>query len=182
MRGAFDYDEGTRCERYEYLRNDPDGVWTLYLYQFPGSGRQYPLRPGHTAVVATDAIDHTPFAETAVDLSEAEFEFIGSGDPDNPAAANLVSVGPVSCCPSLDGVRHGLYYQTLDDIAILSDPVDLATLPRERLGSYDRWRLPAEKILEVATGRTTVNYGTPPCPRMVNERFDRGPAVILEPH
>lgn len=176
----YDYG-GERCDLTDHLHNDPEGIWILFLFQFPGTGRQYPLQPGRTAVVATDAIDHTVIVETAVDLSHAEFEFIGSGDADNPAAANLVSVGPHFCCPGLDGVYHGLFYFGVADVAVIADPVELASLERDPDYHSEIWRLPADKVLEVVTWRTTANFGTPPCSTMVHERFDRQEAMILDP-
>ncbi len=89
---------------------------------------------------------------------------------------NLVSVGPQECC-----LGHGLKYRSLDDIAILAEPVDLSGLPQEPRGSTEIWRIPAEKVLEVATWRTTWQASWPPCPRMVHERFDRQEARIIDP-
>jgi len=173
----YDYN-GEVCARAAYLHNDPDGIWILFLYQFPGTGRQYPLDPGHTAVVATDAINHKVIVETAADLSDAEFEFIGTADVDNPQAANLVSVGPRQCC----ALGHGLRYFGVANLAVVADPLPLDELTKELYAdAVEVWRLPADKIVEVVTWRSTANYGTPPCPRMVHERFDRQEAMILDP-
>jgi len=171
--GAFDYPKWP-CTAYERFTNDPDGVWNYYLFQFPGSGGQYPLSPGETAVIATDAIDHTQYAEGTLDLSGADFEFIDSGDPDNPRAPNLVSVGPRPCC-----LGHGLSYSTLDAVALVADPVDLSQVPRDfTLPGPEVWRVPAAAVLDVATFRAEGEFSYPPCKQMVHPRFDRQPAPV----
>ncbi len=176
LRAAWDY-SGWPCSVAESWRNDADGVWVLFLFQFPGAGRQHALLAGQTVVIATDAIDHGQYAQGMPDLSDADFEFIGSSDVDNPRAPNLVSVGPRQCC-----LGHGLFYQSLDDIAILADPVDLQALPRDFTpAGGEIWRIPADRVLDVATWRTRAQTRNPPCPRMVHERFDRQEARIIDP-
>jgi len=175
VRGAWDYPNWP-CSAYDRFRT-PDGVWIYYLYQFPGSGRQYPLPPGQPVVIATDAIDHGQYAEGMPDLSDADFEFIGSADVDNPRVPNLVSVGPREYF-----LGHGLLYIDLDDIAVLADSVDLDALPKDFTpGGLEVWQIPAAKVLDVVTWRTTRQGSFLPCPRMVHERFDRQEARILDP-
>jgi hypothetical protein len=165
------------CAELEPWRLDPDGLWVFFIDQFPGAGAEYPLSPGATAVIATDAIDHRQYAPEALDLSDADFEFFGGGDVDNPQVPNMESVGPREI-----PFGHGTFYLSLDEIVVIADPVDLAALPRDGApGWAEMWRLPAEKILDVATWRLAEGYGTPPCPRMVNERFDRQEATLFEP-
>ena len=176
LRGAWDY-SGWPCSVAEPWRNDADGVWVLFLFQFPGAGHQYPVGPGQPVVIATDAIDHGQYAEGMPDLSDADFEFIGSSDVDNPRAPNLVSVGPRECC-----LGHGLKYEELDDIAILADRFDLSSITRDPdYGGLEIWRIPAARILDVVTWRTPGEVPNAPCPRMVHERFDGQEARILAP-
>jgi hypothetical protein len=178
FKSSYDYPKWP-CVDYERWMNDPDGVWVTILYQFPGTGRQYPLAPGELAVIATDAIDHRGFGEGAVDLSGADFEFIGISDVDNPAAPNLVSVGPRTG----DVLGHGLRFSANTDLLIVAEPVDLDAIPKEKAGALDYWiwRIPAEKVLDVATFRLTVNYsGYPPCPQLVHRSFDRQEAILLD--
>ena len=169
------------CVDYEQWTNDPDGVWVKFLYQFPGTGREYPLAPGSIAMIATDAVDHREFGEGAVDLSGADFEFIGTADVDNPAAPNLVSVGPRTG----DLLGHGMRFWENTDLIIVAEPVDLDAIPKEIPGtmSYWIWRIPAEKVLDVATFRTGggIYDGDTPCPQLVNRRFERQEAMILGP-
>lgn len=66
-----------------------DYLYAQAIYRFPGSGKQYPVQPGHGLVVARSAINHKqPFTnkvgkvyqvnkpELTVDLSNADFEVI----------------------------------------------------------------------------------------------------------
>ncbi|MBQ7610962.1 MAG: DUF4876 domain-containing protein [Bacteroidales bacterium] len=46
-----------------------------YVWQIPGSGKDYPINPGESFVIAASGIDHSKTA-TTVDLSTAEFETI----------------------------------------------------------------------------------------------------------
>jgi hypothetical protein len=177
---TIDYDRPIDpCADYEQFTNDPEGVWVMYLYQFPGSGREYPLPPGELTVIATDAVDHREFGEGAVDLSGADFEFIGTADADNPAAANLVSVGPRTG----DALGHGLSFLSVTDLVIVAEPVDLDAIAKEIAGGaldYWIWRIPAEKVLDVGLFRSaSVQPGYPPCPQLVHPSFDRQEAIIL---
>lgn len=65
------------------------------LYTIPGSGRDYPIEPGRSILVADIAIDHRTINPNSIDLSHADFEWYDeSTDPrnadiDNPAVPNL---------------------------------------------------------------------------------------------
>ena len=58
------------------------------MCRFPGSGKDYPVEPGHSILVAAkSARNHTESAATSIDLSGADFEvktMEGSGNPDVP--------------------------------------------------------------------------------------------------
>lgn len=84
---------GADCVKNATYQNDPAGLWTEFMAAFPGTGRDFPLAPGKTVVVATDAIDHRPFFADMLDLRGANFEFIGSADVDNPAVPNMIERG-----------------------------------------------------------------------------------------
>ncbi|RLJ02294.1 MAG: hypothetical protein DRP08_04675, partial [Candidatus Aenigmatarchaeota archaeon] len=78
---------------------DIDYVRAIYAFQFPGTpvtGREYPIEPGQHVVVAADAIDHSLYANNAVDLSGADWEFFNplGSDWDNPDVPNVVSIHP----------------------------------------------------------------------------------------
>ena len=62
------------------------------MLRFPGSGTDYPLAPGHAALVAKEAIDHSAISPWQPDLSHADFEWpVGVNNPDVP---NLQDIGP----------------------------------------------------------------------------------------
>jgi hypothetical protein len=175
---SYDYPKWP-CAEYERWSNDPEGIWAMFIYQFPGTGRQHPLAPGELAVIATDAIDHREYGDGAVDLSDADFEFIGTGDVDNPAAPNLVSVGQRPCCP---GTTHGLEFRWPD--LFVANPVDLDAVPKEVPTNYPStsavWRIPAEAVLDAALFESVRNsLGYPLCPNPIHDNFDRQTAVII---
>src|SRR5467141_3604511 len=51
---------GAPCADRIAFYSDPAGVWSAWIYQFPGTASDYPIRPGEHRVIATDAIDHRP--------------------------------------------------------------------------------------------------------------------------
>jgi hypothetical protein len=161
-----------RCASMESFRNDPDGVWALYLHQFPGSGAEYPLAPGAIAVVAMDAIDHSQIHASFPDLSNADFELLGPADVDNPAVPNMPDIG-------LEYERrgHGMILW-VDGTYFLSEPVNVETLPRAR---HEGWafefaRFPREALLDVlATEKNDAldEQNLPRCRESVHRNFDR---------
>ena len=75
-----------------------DYVQVIYIFQFPGTpkvGRQYPVGPHEYVVIAQDAIDHSQYIETALNLSHADWEFYNpyGAEIDNPAP-NVTNVIP----------------------------------------------------------------------------------------
>ena len=54
---------------------ETDVFMGTYVWQIPGSGKDYPINPGESFVIAASGIDHSKTA-TTVDLSTAEFETI----------------------------------------------------------------------------------------------------------
>lgn len=140
-------DPGTPCSEGAQFRNDPTGVWAQFLHQFPGSGAEHPLAPGETAVVALDAVDHSEVDPRFPDLSNADFELLGSGDVDNPAVPNLAEVG-VRPFP----LGHGLRFW-VGHILYLGARIDPSTLERavQRTSGQDieLMRIPAEEVVDV---------------------------------
>jgi hypothetical protein len=96
--------------------------------------------------VATDAVDHRPFAPKGHDLSSAQFEISGSADVDNPAALNLTNLGPGQ---SLGG--HGPTWSTAA-VPVIADTFTYANLERGRTSYFNTElvRVPAELIIDVA--------------------------------
>jgi hypothetical protein len=155
---------------------DPAGIWSLLFSQFPGTGSQYPVAPGQTAVVAVDAIDHRPLFPEGLDLRAADFEFYGgAGDVDNPSVPNVPDTG----YPGPLG--HGLLFLSLGNVIFLSLPVNAVSLPRADVYNDARqWvRFPKERIIEVMTTRSTYKLSYPECERMVLPEYDREPVRLL---
>ena len=74
-----DFPNWGTCAEREVVRNDPEGIWTRVVFQFPGMGNDYPLDPGRTALIASVAIDHREVHPDLIDLSHADFEWRGGG-------------------------------------------------------------------------------------------------------
>ncbi len=164
------------CSTWATYRNDPQGVWTETVFRFPGSGQDYPVAPGQTIVMATDAIDHGQLVTGGLNLRNAQFEFLGSGDVDNPTAANMIDVGP----RPFTLFAHGFFFFTTAALPFLADAVDLSTLPTARLFASGREyvRIPANKLLDVAALRYFGPSLGPACPEMVHASID-GAAFLM---
>ena len=164
------------CELDRPYSEDPAGIWSLHFVQLPGTGTQYPLPPGHTAVLVTDAIDHRPLFPSGLDLRGAAFEYYGASDVDNPAVPNAPEVGE----PTPGG--HGLTWLALANVVFLALPLDPTALHRETVGPNQdlRWaRIPTEKLIEVMAIKTTYRSGYPECDRIVLPNLDREPVKLL---
>jgi len=158
------------CASTALYRNDPQDMWVRYLRQFPGSGTDYPLAPGETAVIAQNAVDHSVVHPSFPDLTGADFECISLAGADNPDVPNLPDVGPTGIPFFLDvGCGSGCF---------LAEAADLASLATERLpffGGTDWMRIPVESILDVVT----TDIWTPtydqfdPCATKVHRSLDR---------
>lgn len=183
--GNWDANETFNCENMERWREDPNGIWTQrFVWAFPGSGGQYPLLPGEAAVVATDAIDHRTVYPDLPDLSNADFEFIGSADVDNPAVPNMVRLGR-------EADDHGVRFHLTDETVLIANPVDVSALPRENVPGVldpEHWRIPSLAILDVAALGPTpaveqailTGLGSPFCELFTHENFDRGWAPLVD--
>ncbi|WP_420637345.1 hypothetical protein [Candidatus Palauibacter sp.] len=164
----------TSCAESARLRKDPDGVWAEYLHRFPGSGGEYPVAPGDAVVVALDAIDHSVVDPRFPDLSNADFELLGSGDVDNPAVPNLVEIGLRSWPHG-----HGLLFYNGHSLFIANE-VDTASLQRtvRRLsgGDVTLIRVAATALIDVmwlerAEALQDQRYER--CDGVVHETFDQ---------
>ncbi len=174
------------CDVMARWQQDPAGIWTRTIEAFPGRGRDFPLEPGQAAVVATDAIDHRQFHPDLRDLSRADFEFHGSQDVDNPSVPNMITLGDEFGVPVL---MHGLLFDIVDPIVAIAEPVDPDALQTDDLPNVlvpRHWLIPADKILDVLTASLTpeieanLTFLSPRCPRLVNEKFDRQRADLLD--
>lgn len=77
-----------------YSSREDTMLHCLHLYQFPGDGDDYPIEPGETIIIAQDAIDHTEYNASSLDLSGADFEYYNhlSNDVDAPDAVNMIQI------------------------------------------------------------------------------------------
>lgn len=101
----------------ENFINDPTYIHSNMVWQFPGSGTDYPIEPGTFIVCAADAIDHRRNAPNSVDLSSADFEFYKHDAPDidNPDVPNMVMIHQPSGHDWLiGGERDALVLATAD--------------------------------------------------------------------
>jgi hypothetical protein len=77
--------------------NDDDIDGFTYLFKFPGNPGEenHPINPKQFIVLAADAINHKNTVSTAVDLSNADWEFFNqfsADDIDNPNVPNLINI------------------------------------------------------------------------------------------
>lgn len=165
------------CSGYAPYALDPRGIWSNYFHQLPGGGTDYPLLPGKTAVLATDAIDHRPLYPIGLDLRQADFEFYAGGpDVDNPAVPNAVDVGLRS-----DFFGHGLIWSVLGKVVWVARSFDLATMHTEIIPGGNFWaRIPANALLDVMAIKTAWQGSPyPECSWLVHPGFDREAVRLL---
>jgi len=121
-----------------------------------------------------DAIDHSEYLAGLPDLTDADFELLGSADVDNPAVPNMADIG-------LEYSRRGHGMEMWVGMTLfLSQPVDIETLPRGRpyAPEFDNEyaRFPREALLDVLATRDNdalfeQNYLY--CHEQVHRSFDR---------
>ncbi len=160
------------CTQTAVVRNDPDGIWAAPIFRFPGAGREYPLEPGRTALIAKSAIDHRQVYPFLYDLSQADFEWGGVSNADNPEVPNLQNIG-LRLPP--------IWPRDTDLPEFLAEPVELGTLPRyvDPHSGYTWVRIPREAILDAWVGTSEVPAGvsvtSPPCLEATHRYFERLP-------
>ncbi|KPJ92374.1 MAG: hypothetical protein AMS18_07555 [Gemmatimonas sp. SG8_17] len=161
------------CEELRQVREHPEGLVAFDFHQFPGTGHEHPVAPGQAVTIAVDAVDHSQAHPTLPDLTIADYELEGSGDPDNPDVPNVPPAGL-----NTDILGHGMQQFEFDTkfLALPVDPASLTTIP---FGRY-RWSLvPTDRIIDVQHAEYMHPESPPhpelfyPCPRWVNREFDR---------
>lgn len=160
------------CTDFDFMRFDPEGLWARLIYQFPGTGRSHPLGPGQTVVLATDAINHADYIEGGLDLSGADFEFLGTNDIDNPAVPNLINIGPGL-------VTRSYIYRTFVGVPFVARRLDLDTLPRRWIEvneELEYLRLPRNALLDL--GHMIWFGGLPVCDAVVDPSLDAAAAAL----
>ncbi len=185
---------GTCTEHPKRLRLDSTAVYSAVILAFPGTGRDYPIRPGEAKVVAMDAMNHAVAApaKEQVDLSRAPFEqFWTDSDIDNPESVNMIKVvGPAS------GVfGHGMPYFNGSLMHVLLAPgaraastlVTVPTFGASGAGTAEVTRLPSQYILDLMSVEYTpyvysAALGDPRCVPWTSPRYDRAPAPLVHAH
>jgi hypothetical protein len=172
------------CSFWARWLEDPEGIWTANIWAFPGTGTTYPLAPGRSAIVATDAIDHTVIRPDLLNLSGADFEFIGTdADVNNPAVPDMREFPPFS--DYADGVLNHGFYLGGEIRIFLAEPVNPDSLVRDNLPvqSPPHVRIPRAKILDVLMSGYMpgfIWYKDDYCPHWVHPSFDGQFAELVD--
>jgi len=182
------------CNQFpQNMRLDSMAIYSALILAFPGSGRDYPIRPGEAKVVAMDAIDHRAAApeKQQVDLSRAHFEqYFSDSDTDNPEAANMVRVYTAG---STGAFGRGFPVNSGRRIYALMLPsaraaMTLTQFPNTAGASgvgdlYDVYRIPSEYLvdvlgLEFAPTIFGFGNGAPACAPW--SAYERAPAPLVD--
>ena len=94
------YADGLSVVESTHLSSSAISEFTIYpsdlivgaLYTIPGSGKEHPVQPGKSIIIASLGINHTAVnANSPADLSKADFEwFDGGNDVDVPEVPNMI--------------------------------------------------------------------------------------------
>ncbi|MBN2364748.1 MAG: DUF4876 domain-containing protein, partial [Calditrichaeota bacterium] len=118
-------------------KEDPDYMYSIHLYQFPGNGTDYPVEPGQTVVIAQDAENHILKNSKSLDLSQADFEYYNplSNDIDNPFVPNMIQIHHKYGIDFLYSTNNdAIYLAKLEPEDTLSyGPFDLIKVPKQRV-------------------------------------------------
>lgn len=169
---VFNYIQGDKSEvgaYYEYPELE-DALAVTTMYAIPGSGKDHPVEPGKSLIIAIHAQDFSAENPGAIDLSHADFEFYDENenypDTDNPDVENMDIWFKQSRTITLLN-RHGLA-----SYAIVSVPKneDAASIMENRhwSGTYyfhfdewnfdfeiaddDAWLIPGDWVLDAVNG------------------------------
>ncbi len=180
------------CNTYPLnLRMDSTALYSGNLMAFPGSGREYPIRPGEAKVLAMDAIDHRAAAPAMqqVDLSRASFEqYFSASDTDNPESANMVRVFSGG---STGAFGRGFPFNQGRKMYVLLQPAARAASTLIRLTSavggfqYDAYKIPSQYVVDVLGleyAPTILGYenAAPVCSPWASPAYERAPAPLVD--
>lgn len=78
----------------EYGFADDSVIHAVHAYMFPGDGDDYPIGPGEFRVIAQDAIDHSPYPISSVNLLDSDFEYYvaDKGDVNNVSVPDMIQI------------------------------------------------------------------------------------------
>jgi hypothetical protein len=170
-----------------------DYVYSKWLYQFPGSGQQYPVEPGASIILAATAVNHkAPFEgndgntitvnnpDLTVDLSNADFEvYLGddvptplASDIDNQSVPNMLNI-------QWQGTDLILDNRGRESVVIFASDVDVRTFPRYATPNSQnitnntvlRYQIPKSLIIDGVEGQESP---TNQVPKMLPVDIDAG--------
>ncbi len=85
-------------DKQDYTPNIMDEAISIdALYIFPGSGKDYPIKPGQEVIVAVNAVNHKEYNSLSFDLSKADFEIYDESsnpnftDTQNPDVPDMIN-------------------------------------------------------------------------------------------
>jgi hypothetical protein len=180
------FDNVGGCSGTAEKRLDPAGVWATQIWAFPGTGRDFPVKPGQAKVLAMDAINHDAASpgNNMPDLSKADFEQIGTdADVNNPAAADMIRV---QVGTGFLGRGYPLQASQATGLALASARNRLVV--GDWYGSEIR-RIPADAILDVAGFEDTpeaearlaaLGAVAADCSPWLTPTFERAPAALVD--
>lgn len=126
---------------YRNFMSDTKFIHASIVWQFPGSGKEYPIKPGEFIVVAQDAIDHRLSHPKSIDLRTADFEYYNERtdgrDLDNPEVKNMIKIKM--------GTQFDWNYGVGSDAIILARVPDINTLGQDGDGNL---LIPVETVLD----------------------------------
>ncbi len=109
-------------------------IYSTEVWKFPGSGTQYPIRPGQFVLIGEDAIDHRINAPGSVDESHADFEYYRATQPDvdNTAVPNMLEIYQTSGVDWLiGGEKDALVLCRVPNVDALKYVGEYLTIPKE---------------------------------------------------
>ena len=171
--GKYDWSQAQGLEDLGEKANT-DYVYAKTVIAFPGSGKEYPLAPGKSKIVAASARNHKePIAgqpvrnpELTLDLSRAHFEvyldnsFVKTGtlDTDNPAVTNMVilhkSGGKDFLLDTMGREAYILFRDTKENFDNYKR-VPLPTITDPKPDTAKQVQIPVDKIID---GVNTQNF------------------------
>lgn len=115
----------------EHNDGDIDGV--TFIYKFPGrpGEKNYPFMPKKFLVLASDAVDHTKYVASSVDLSKADWEFYNQFSPediDNPLVPNLINLRSDTQADFLMNLLSDVIILANGRDSVWQDGIDLSTI------------------------------------------------------
>ncbi|MCH7413833.1 DUF4876 domain-containing protein [Belliella sp. R4-6] len=170
-----------------------DYVYSKWLYQFPGSGNQYPVEPGKSIILASTAINHkTPFEgndgntvsvnnpELTVDLSNADFEVYLGNDVDRPLPSDVDNTSvPNMINHFWQGTDLIMDNRGREAIVLFATEDDISTFPRYATPNSQnitnntvmRYQIPKSLIIDGVEGQESP---TNQVPKMLPTDIDAG--------